>query len=261
MARRSWALGLLAASGCIYPSSDPTGVELSWRFVEHNEVDGEEAALPRTCQGAATEQIAADITDLDDPLRAGTFRFDCGTGYQSALDLQIQASDAFVRLDPGPYQLDLRAVDDANDAPVNELVEEREVEVESRRITTQTWIIRRAPVTWSLELLGLERCDALATTLRYASPETDLADYSGLADDPPPVYRQALRSDRGLGLAGEAITCDPELAGTHRFEGIDRGEYVLELDMDGVVCTVLVDLRPREGTSSVIDLANLPCGG
>lgn len=261
MPRRALAVGLLGLGGCVYPSTDPTGLELSWHFVEHNQVDGEEAALGRTCAGAQTEQIAVEITDLDEPVRHGIFRFDCSTGYQTALDLQIQASDAFVRLDPGPYQLRMLAVDDATNAPVDELVEEREIEIEDQRITVQTWEIRRAPVTWALDLQGLDACDALAMTLRYASPETDLAEAFDLAAETTPPYRAGLVSDRGLAIGGAAATCDPALAGLHQVEGMDRGEYVLELDVDGVVCTVLVDLRSREGASSVIDLANLPCGG
>lgn len=251
----------LLAVGCVYPATDPTGVELSWRFEEHNQVDGEEAALPRTCAGARTEQIAVDIEDLDDPTRHGTFRFDCATGYQTAVDVQIQASDAFVRLDPGPYLLRMRAVDDASNAPVNEVVEEREIEVEDRQIEVALWTIRRAPVDWTLELTGMTACDALGLTLRYASPESDLADYAGLADEVPPVYRLAAASDRGLGFGGEVVACDPALEGTHVLSGMDRGEYVLDLDVDGQQCPVLVDLGSREGGSSVIDLANLPCAG
>lgn len=257
----SLLLHSLLLGGCVYPATDPTGVELSWRFVEHNEVDGEQAARARTCVGTGTEQLAVEIADLDDPRRFGTFRFDCATGYQSAIDLQIEASDAFVRLDPGAYRLRMHAVDDASNAPDDERLEEREVDVADDRVTVQTWILRRAPVTWALELRGAGDCDAVAMTLRYASPETDLADYAEPEDQAPPAYRVGLGGDRELGLGGEAVACAPQLDGVHRFEGIDRGEYQLQVDVDDRTCTVLVDLRASQDTSSVIDLANLPCGG
>lgn len=252
-------LALVAAGGCVYPATEPTGIELSWRWVEHNEVDGPEAARVRSCEGALTEQLAFEIADIDEPQRHGVFRFDCATGYQTAVELQTSASDAFVRLDPGAYALGVLAIDDASNAQVFERVEDREVDVEDRGVTVEIWQLRRAPVTWTLELHGADACESLTLALVYAEPEVDLPDHDPAED--APLYRTALTSDRALGAGGQATACDAALDGVHRFEGIDRGVYSLELDVDGRTCAVQVDLGGRDGASSVIDLASLPCAG
>jgi len=262
VAARSCSLALLVSSACVYPATEPTGIEFSWRFVERNVADGEDLPRVRSCAGAVTEQIAMEIADLDDPTRHGTFRFDCLEGYQTAVEFQTAASDAFVLLDPGLYFIGVRAVDHADNAPVDEFVAEREVEVEERGIAVETWEISRAPVAWDLELRGLDVCDTFSMALHYASPETDLAEFSPASEDSEAttLYRQSLASDQGLEVGGVAVACTAQLAGAHHFGGIDRGEYRLVLEVDGFACAVLIDLRPREGVSSVIDLANLPCG-
>ena len=43
--RRSLFLLALWASGCVYPATEPTGMELSWRFLETNLADGEDAKV------------------------------------------------------------------------------------------------------------------------------------------------------------------------------------------------------------------------
>lgn len=259
--RRGFLLVALAAGGCVYPATEPTGVELSWRFVEHGEVDGEEAIRLRSCAGAVTEQLAFEIADVDAPRRHGIFRFDCATGYQTAVQLQTAASDAFVRLDPGAYDVTVRAVDDATNAVVSEVMAEREVEVAERGVTVEIWELQRAPVPWSLELRGGATCDDVTLTLAYASPEADLAGETPPEEGTLVRYREQLRSDRGLAVGGHATPCEPALDGVHRFEAMDRGEYLLELGVDGQVCALRVDLRGREGASTVIDLASLPCQG
>jgi len=256
---RRLALVALAAGGCVYPATEPTGVELSWRFVEQNVADGDDAVRIRSCSGAVTEQLAFEIADVDEPRRRGVFRFDCTTGYQTAIELQTGASDAYVRLDPGAYALGVLAVDDASNAQIFERVEEREVEVDDRGVTVELWELRRAPVAWSLELRSGDACEELALSLVYAEPEADLPGFDPAEE--APLYRTRLESDRGLGVGGEATACDAALDGVHRFEGVDRGEYLLELDVDGRACAVRVDLRGRDGGSSVIDLASLPCDG
>ncbi|MEM7157571.1 MAG: hypothetical protein AAF799_32325 [Myxococcota bacterium] len=258
------SLALLTAAttvGCVYPATEPTGVELSWRFMESNTVDGEEATAVRTCVGAFVEQVAIQIEDADDPTRDGIFRFECMTGFQTAVDAQVEASDAFVRLDPGPYILRINAVDDADEANIEELVAVREIDVDDRGVTLMTTALQRATVELDLSLNGTESCDALALQLRYASPQTDLADYPEVTDDDPPLYRSALVSDRGLGLGGAQTACGAEVAGAHLFSEIDRGEYLLTVDVDGRACSVTLDLRGPDGVVSVIDLANLPCPG
>lgn len=274
-------LGLTLA-GCVYPTSEPTGMELSWRFVEHDPAEGgaEEGAeggadgeaddgadagngtMVRSCAGAITEQIAVEVEDQDQPRRRGIFRFDCLEGYQTANALQTEASNAFIRLDPGGYTVTMHAVDDAHNALVSEQVETRDVVVEERIITIVTWELSRAPVDWSVVLRGADACESITLALYYASPENDLADYTPDEAQSLLLYRRSLASDRGLTAGGEATACALELNGTHVFEGLDRGDYRLEIVVDGASCgTQSVNLRDREGASSVIDLANLLCDG
>lgn len=265
VARRGpWSAVLLLAcvGGCVYPATEPTGVELSWRFVEHDAPEGETERRARSCAGAVAEQLAFEIADVDAPRRHGIFRFDCATGYQTGIELQTEASDAFVRLDPGTYAFGVLVVDDASNAQLAERVVEREVEVAERGVTVEVWQLERAPVAFTLELRGTEACESLALSLVYAAPEVDLPDQPPPAqDDPPLLYRAGLQSDRALPVGGEAVACEAALAGVHRFEAVDRGEYRLALDVDGRACEVPIDLRGPDGATSVIDLASLPCGG
>jgi len=252
----------LSLGGCVYPATEPTGVEFSWRFVEHDLAEGEPEPRVRTCEGALTEQVAIEVRDVDTPDRQGIFRFDCFEGYQTATDLQTEASDAFVRLDPGAYAISLWAVDDRSDASRSEQLETHEVVVEDRGVTIAPWEVSRAPVAWALELLEPEACDTLVLALYYANPQLDLAEFmADEADQSLPLYRPGLGSDRGLRVDGQPTPCDPDMAGAHVFEGIDRAEYLLDVAVDGRVCSLRVDLRAEAGASSVIDLANLPCGG
>jgi hypothetical protein len=266
------SLVLVAATGCVYPATEPTGVELSWRFVEHDapettpegdDGEGEEPELRvRSCEGAITEQIAFEITDVDEPRRHAVMRFDCATGFQTAVQLQTSASDAFVRLDPGSYSFAVLAIDDATNAQLAEHVMDRVVDVAKRGVTVEIWQLQRAPVPWTLELHGADGCEELALSLVYIKPEDDLPELAVTDDDAPPLlYRAELRSDRELAVGGQTTPCDAALDGVHRFASVDRGDYLLELDIDGLACAVRVDLRGREGATSVIDLASLPCDG
>lgn len=262
LARLVPALLGLSLAGCVYPATEPTGMELSWRFVEDNEVDGEEAALVRSCAGASAEQIAVEVEDQGAPSRRGIFRFDCTEGYQTANALQTEASNAFIRLDPGAYTVTMHAVDDAQNAIDDEVVDTRDVTVEERIITISSWELRRAPTDWRVELLGADACDEVNLALYYAAPQNDLADYPPDEEQSLLLYRQGLVSDRGLAAGGEATACTPELSGVHVFEGVDRGEYRLEFVVDGVTCgTQSVSLPAGAEATSVIDLANLGCDG
>jgi hypothetical protein len=256
-------LALVAGGGCVYPATEPTGVELSWRFIEQGadegEAEGESEARIRSCAGAQVEQLAFEIADVDEPRRHGIMRFACAKGYQTTIELQTAASAAFVRLDPGPYAIGVLAIDDASNAQHFERLEEREVEVNERGVTVEIWQLRRAPVAWTLDLRNADACDGVALSLRYAEPEADLPGHDPSQD--APLYRTALASDRGLLVGGQATACTAALGGVHRFEGIDRGEYLLELEVDGRACAVRVDLRGRGEAGSVIDLASLPCDG
>lgn len=257
------SLALLVVPACVYPSTEPTGVELSWRFVEHDIPAGEEDPRVRSCAGAITEELAFEIADLDEPRRHGIMRFDCAMGFQTAVQLQTTASDAFVRLDPGRYAFVVLAIDDAANAQLGERVMEREVEVAERDVTVEIWELQRATVPWTLELHGGDACEELALSLVYTKPEDDLPDHAPPTEDdaPPLLYRTGLESDRELAVDGEATPCNAALDGVHRFESVDRGDYLLELDVDGRTCAVRVDLLGRDGATSVIDLASLPCDG
>lgn len=259
--RRLACLALGAASACVYPSGDPTGVELSWRFVEHNNADGEEAIAGRTCAGAQAEQINFAITDADDEFRHAILRYDCSEGYQTADTLQIAASDAFVQLRPGTYGFEVSVLDDATDPSTEQRLEVREVIVEKRRVTVQTWQFSRAPIDWTLDLRGTDTCSSLALALDYASPQGDLPEFVPADDDAPVPYRRGLVSASGLPLSGQIQPCDTLDDEPHAFSDLDRGEYILDLQVDGQACPVLIDLRAPDDATSVIDLANLPCGG
>jgi hypothetical protein len=258
----AWLSLALAAGGCVYPATEPTGVELSWRFVEHDiEGEADEGPRVRSCLGASAEQVAFEIADLDDPRRHGIMRFDCATGFQTGIALQTSASDAFVRLDPGRYSFGVLVIDDASNAQEHERVTERELDVADRGVTVELWELRRAPVTWTLELHGADACERLALSLVYATPELDLADEAADEDEPPLLYRSGLQSDRELPVGGQATPCGAGLEGVHVFEGVDRGGYRLELDVDGRRCDVGVDLRGPDEATSVIDLASTACDG
>jgi hypothetical protein len=83
-------LAVASSTGCVFPTDEPTGVELSWKFVEVNQADGEEATRVLTCAGALAEDIAARVVDVDDPRgRQGTFRFDCEDGFQTENDSEV----------------------------------------------------------------------------------------------------------------------------------------------------------------------------
>ena len=259
----SFALVLaLGLAGCVYPATEPTGVELSWRFVEHDTPADEEEPRVRSCAGALTEQLAFEIVDDDEPRRHGIMRFDCATGFQTAVQLQTAASDAFVQLDPGSYSFAVLAIDDAANAQLAEPVMARDVDVNERGVTVEIWELQRAPVPWTLELHGADACEELALSLVYAAPADDLPEQAPIEDGAPPLlYRTDLESDRELPAGGQATPCEAALDGVHRFESVDRGDYLLELEVDGRACAVRVDLRGRDGATSVIDLASLPCQG
>ena len=256
-------VGLVFAGGCVFPAGEPTGVELSWRFTEANMVDGEEAPRARGCVGVEAAQIAADITDDDTPSRQGIFRFDCEAGYQTQREFQTEASDAFVELDPGLYQMRLFALDDGVSFGGGELLEEREVDVADRQVTTELWELVRAPLTWELALTGTEDCAELTLALFYDNPVEQLPedDLDEEQVERGVLYRENLTSEDGaLRFDGTPIECGPALATTHRVLDVDRGDYVLEVAAGSSACRVRVGIGP-ESASLPLDLANLPCAG
>ena len=261
---------LLLASlvaGCVFPVSEPTGVELSWRFFEANQVDGEDATRVRSCGGLEVDRVAVDIVDDDSPWRDGIFRFPCETGYQTALQFQTEASDAFVQLNAGVYRMAVYALDDGavGELP-GELLAEREVDVDDRGITVEPWELSRTAVNWQVSVTGAVDCTEIALALYYDDTESQLPelendpDEDADEDDGPLLYRKNLESDRGLTFDGSALECGEDLEGTHLIDTVDRGLYLLEVTVDGTACAIRLDLTP-ETEPLMLDLAALPCGG
>jgi len=256
-------LAAATTASCVFPAYRVTGLELSWRFVETNDVDGEEAMRARTCVGASASQLEVDIADEDDEERQHVFLYDCNTGYQTAEEFQVTASDAFIGLNPGDYDISVKAVDSAG---ARILSAEASVTVEERVATVYRWDLEIAPVDWTLDLSGTEACTDLELRLLYADPETSLATPAdaagtetgtdtGAGNDV--LYRQMLTSDGGLSLGGESTAC-AALGGTHVFTGVDTGDYVLEIVLDGESCRRPVTIwRPKPFLA--LDLADLTC--
>ncbi len=254
--RRAWSVALLAgvSTGCVYPADDPTGIEASWLFVEVNEADGADSRRARTCEGAGVERVDLHIVDVDTPIRQGSFRYPCEAGFQTPAQFATQASDVFIELHPGDYDLEIRS-------ETGELLAMRTLDVLSRGLTVETFDLRRDPVEWTLDLAGLDACETFSLTLSYADPQATLAtpprdDQGEIVESV--VYRTMLSTDRELSVGGEATACDPALAGAHRVQTVDRGAYRLEIVVDDRVCTTTI-LIDGEAPQTVVDLASLPC--
>ena len=279
VATRIASTGLLLAAGiassCVFPADEPTGVELSWRFVEVNEIDGADTNRIRTCDGAEVDEVVFEITDSDDASRSEDFVFDCETGFQTAEQFQTQASDVFIPLRSGGYEVVVTArLDDGQ----TEVLLEDTFDVLSRALTVQSLDLARATVDWPLTLVGAQSCQNLSLSLFYADPEQQLADGAGAGtggddgedtdggdtdggDEPTQnlLYRETLRTDRGVSLAGEPVECSAELDGVHLVPGVDPGKYRLLMQVDETSCARSVDIEPE--AMAVIDLANLSCDG
>lgn len=256
----SSALGL---AGCVLPADEPTGMELSWRFVEVNTIDGEEAQRLRSCEGGLMNEVVFSITDAADPDRSESFRYPCTFGFQTPSEFATESSDAFVELKPRAYEVLIDLVGtDPDGTEVVRRARNLEVDVLERSVTLQDFDFGLEPTEVALTIEGLGGCDEFALTLRYADTEESLA-------EPPRtengtvvtalVYRENLETDEGVSLAGTASTC-ADTAQQHTVAEVDPGQYVLDVAVDGVVCPVdlVVGLS---GAEHVIDLANLPCDG
>lgn len=254
-------LPMLLVGACVFPSDTPTGIEFSWQFVEGEPSDGDDARRVVTCSGTGVETIAATIADLEDRERRGTFRFDCDDGFQTATDLARSASEAFLELRPHEYDVVLRS---EHPGASGDTLGSRIIDVSARSVTLELWEFTLPPVDWTLQLEGADSCEELSLGLYYAEPDAALAEDVELDDDGEAVdvlYRTELVSDRGLGAAATGGPCADQ-AGMHRFVGLDRGTYRLEVDVDGTTCAIEVDLTPNEGrtATTTVDLAALPCG-
>jgi hypothetical protein len=253
----AWVAGVAPAAGCVFPGQEPTGLELSWRFVEANLVDGEDALRVRSCHGVNVAQLRADVADEDDDTRAGQFAFDCELGFQTVEQFQTAASDAYLRLSPGNYSVAMFALDGEGAA---DLLSDEVVDVAGRQITVQSYVLSRITFDWTVQLESTDTCVALALDLSLDDPAADLA-LPGDEEAPETVrYREALVSDRALSLSGGETACSADLAGSHVVPDMDRGTYRLDVIADGQTCSVRVEIGP-DNTDTVIDLAALPCDG
>lgn len=246
-------------TGCVFPADDATGLELSWRFLEVNEDDGEGTARLRSCQGAGADRVVFEIQDTDDAARQGSFDYPCSGGFQTPAEFSTEASDAFIDLNPGNYTVIVNIIGPDETQQIRSF----ETDILSRSPTTQGLDLAFETVTWTLTIEGTDTCTEAAVQVHYLDPELDLAtperDEQGTARDV--VYRAGLRSDRALSLGGEAGAC-ADLAGDHTVTGIDQGQYRLVWVVDGQPC----EMEPQValgsmGANTVIDLANLGCGG
>ncbi len=244
------------------PADEPTGLELSWRLIEVNTIDGEDAQRPRTCAGGFIDELAFSITDSGDASRSEVFRYPCGYGYQTLTEFQTETSDAFIELKPRGYQVIVDIIGSDGDAQVSRRARDLEISVLERSVTLQDFDFGLEPTELRLTLEGLDTCDQLALSLRYDQPEIVLAE-PPLDDDGNAVtsllYRENLTTDLGVSLAGTASAC-ADAAAQHTVLEMDPGSYVLDVDVDGVVCPVDIVVGLR-GAEHVIDLANLPCDG
>ena len=251
-------LSLVLASACVFPADEPTGVELSWRFFEVNDADGEEAKRLRACAGAGIESIVFDIAQVRAEERSGTFDYPCDVGFQTPQEFRTEASDAFIELRPADYTMTV----DAIGAGVAQRVRELELDVLERGLTVEGLDLVLPTQRWTLVLSGTDGCTEIAFALKYRDPATSLAEPTFDEDGEPidVVYREALVSDRQLSLGGAPVACSADLGGSHVVDLVDQGAYRLEIVRDGAACSVDVDISPTDATT-VIDLANLMCGG
>ena len=252
---------LLVASlcgACVYPAHEPTGLELSWRFFEGNPADGDGNKRVRACDAVFVSTMWMNVYDDDDEGRTGTFRFPCEEGFQTISAFQTEASDAFLQLDPGDYRVEL-----FSRLPEGELefLSERTFDVAGRGVTVEPWLLTRPTFDWGIELGGTASCETLSLRLDYADPEAALPELPATEDDEEPdvplAYRDNLSSDRGLLLGGQEQPCEGA-SGPHLVEDMDRGDYVLEVVVDGRSCELPLLLEPFM-PPTLIDLEALGC--
>lgn len=254
---------VLGSAGCVLPADEPTGLELSWRILEVNTIDGEDAQRLRTCDGGRVEEFVLAITDRDEPSRAETFRYPCSTGYQTLSEFRTESSDAFIELRPRAYEIQIDLVSVTADSGTHvRRVRDLEVDVLERTVTRQDFDFGLEAVELDMMITGTESCDEVAFVLGYADPGAALVEPPLDADgDPVPslLYRDALSTDAGLSLAGDATSC-ADLERDHRVVEVDPGDYALEVVLGERVCRIDVAVGAG-GAAHVIDLANLPCDG
>lgn len=250
----------LPLGACVLPVFPPSGLELSWRFLEVYPVAADEEEPPvRTCVGSGFETVVFDIDDTRDEVRQGTFAFDCEIGFQTEEEFQTQSTSAYVNLNGSLYAIAV-AGDGMTEFGVPLGTEE--VSVSSQTTTLHAFLLARDGVTWSFDLASPQACAQMTMSLFYADPKATLTE--PLLDEAenalPMLYRPNLLTDTGLSLSGAPIVCEAGIVTTHRVVGIDPGAYRLEIARDGVVCRMPLQIT-GEGRTDTFDLANLVCEG
>jgi hypothetical protein len=180
--RRVLPLLLPLASACVFPSDEPTGIELSWRFVEVNTIDGDEGVRIRTCSGAGIERVVLDIAQVRAEERSGNFDYPCDQGFQTPEEFRTEASDAFIELRPADYEIVVDGIGIAGSQRLREL----ELDVVPRGLTVEGLDLALPTQTWTLVLSGTDACTEVALTLRYRDPVESLAEPE-VDDDGQPV--------------------------------------------------------------------------
>lgn len=250
----------LLVGGCVYPAHEPTGLELSWRFFEGNPADGDASKRVRSCSAVFVSTMWMNVYDDDDEDRTGTFRFPCDDGFQTISEFQTEASDAFLRLGSGDYRVELFSRKADGEL---ELLAERTFDVNGRGVTVEPWLLTRPTFDWEIVLAGADTCQSLSLRLDYADAEAALPELA-IEDqdedeepDVPLAYRDNLSSDRGLLLGGQEQSC-AGFEGAHVVAQMDRGDYLLEVIVDGRTCEVPLSLEPF-AEPTMIDLNGLTC--
>ena len=246
---------LLAAPACVFPNQRVTGIEFSWGFIEGNATDGEQGKRLRRCAGIDGGNVEVDVDDINHEDRAGTFNFACDDGFQTPSQAQIEPSNAFVSLREGRYDVAIAALSSsgrfvASDRSV--------IDVGDRGVALAGWLFTPEPMQWNFDLGGLSTCQQLTLSLVYEDTEAALVEPP--EDSDPVIYRAALTSTDGLHLGGMAMDCASLTSQMHVFTDVDRGRYILRADVDGVECSIPLDLD-HDQQVTVFRADNLPCQG
>lgn len=241
----------LILGACVLPAGGAGGVEVLWSLREQNGADGEGARRLRTCTGAGVDEVLLALRDAADPTRATAERFPCPAGNPSPEARASETPEIFLDLRAGRYELRLDALDGAGQGLA---AADEALDLGRRAVLLVEPELARPVQPLTIELVG--ECERLALALRYADPERDLhPDGQPL----PGLYRQALRSDRGLPLDGSERPC-PDPLGKHRVDDLDPGAYLLDLRVDGRACPIRLDVGDSPAHLAV-DLENPGCDG
>jgi hypothetical protein len=270
MSRRRLAIAALltGSTACVLPRFDASGAELSWFLSEARGPEDERAV--RTCTGARVTAVEVVVVDEADEDRRKKLRWTCEQGYRTPAEFFTTVSDAFVPLRPGSYRFHVATLDEpaARGEEGTMLVlsdDVHTVPIGSDDATQIQWDITPGTIAWEIEVRGTATCAQVELRLVHADaeaalaepPEPDEAPEAPEADDP--TYRSDLATDGGLRLGGEPTACADLEDGLHIVREVDRGAYVLELNVDdGPACAIDVELDGRQGVLT-LDLGDPPC--